>query len=125
MTEILFASSYDEENGPEKILTGNKREFWTSTGLFPQEIFIQLDKERNVSSIYISCYGVKRISIETCDNDSAVNFTKQTEMNDLPNLGKVVDITLNFNSPGKTKLIKVTILEGYEDFCTIHSLTLK
>ena len=43
MSEILFSSSYDEKNSPENILSPSKNKFFSSTGMFPQEICIQFD----------------------------------------------------------------------------------
>ena len=120
--EILFASSYDDKYGPENILNSSKG-LWTSTGLFPQEVVIQLESPKIIKSINLSTYAVKKISIETCENDSAVNFIKQAEMQEVPfTEGKTQDFFLNFNQNSKAKLVKLKIDEGYDDFISIKSV---
>ena len=48
MAEVIFASSYDEKNPPSNIFSSNKKEFFSSTGMLPQELCIQFEKEKIV-----------------------------------------------------------------------------
>jgi heat shock protein beta-11 len=126
MAETIFSSSYDGKYSPENVLTVSPKEFWVSTGLFPQELSIQLDDESVVNSASLVTYGVKKIMIETCENTSAVNFTKQASMQDVPfKENKLQEFFLNFSSPKTTKIIKITVLEGYDEFCSINYISLK
>ena len=61
MSEILFSSSYDEKNPPENILLPSKNKFFSSTGMFPQEICIQFDTVKPVNTIDINSHGIKKI----------------------------------------------------------------
>ena len=125
MTEIIFASSFDNKFQPQNVFANNK-EFWSTTGLLPQEIIIQFDAPRTISSASLSCFAVKKICIESFENDSAVNFVKQAEMIDIPfNESKLQEFSLTFSSNTKIKLLKVRIEEAYDDFCTIHNITFK
>src|SRR4051812_7062006 len=107
MSEIVFASSYDDQFPPMNVLSNNK-ESWVTTGLYPQSVFISLENEKKVTSVNISSLGVKKIEVETCENESAVTFVKQAEMNDIPfKEGKAQEYFLNFsNSNVKVKIIK-------------------
>ena len=58
MSEIIFSSSYDEKNPPENILNPSKDKFFSSTGMFPQEIGIQFDSVKEVKSVSIVSYGI-------------------------------------------------------------------
>ena len=60
MAEIIFSSSYDEKNPPENILNPSKDKFFSSTGMFPQEICIQFDSVRTIRSVSIVSYGIKK-----------------------------------------------------------------
>jgi len=126
MSEILFSSSYDDTHPPQNILTNNK-EFWTCTGLYPQELCIHLDSTRNINSVSISSFGVKQIIIETCESESAGTFVKQAEMIDVPpGNGKLQEYFLNFTQQSsKVKILKLKILDGYEEFCSVHSIVFK
>lgn len=122
--EVLFSSCYDDKYPPTAILN-SKKEFWTTTGLFPQEMILQLDNARVIKSISISSYALKKIVIETSESESATNFVKQAEMVDIPyQEGKLQDFFLNFSSPTKAKLLKIKVEEGFEDFVSIISANL-
>ena len=125
MSEIIFSSSYDEKHPPENIFDVSKQKFFASTGMFPQEICIQFDNLKMINSIGLSSYGIKKISIQTCENDSVVNFKVQAEQNEIPNSGGLQKIKLNLTKNPKVKVLKLEVLEGYEDFFTIHNIDIQ
>ena len=122
MAEIIFSSSYDEKNPPENILNPSKDKFFTSTGMFPQEICIQFDTVKPVKSVGVISHGIKKISIQTCENDSVVNFKTQAEQNEIPNDSGLQKIKLNLVKNPNAKVLKIEVLDGYEDFFSIHSV---
>ena len=122
MAEIIFSSSYDEKNPPENILNPSKDKLFTSTGMFPQEICIQFDTVKPVKSVGVISHGIKKISIQTCENDSVVNFKTQAEQNEIPNDSGLQKIKLNLVKNPNAKVLKIEVLEGYEDFFSIHSV---
>ena len=125
MSEIIFSSSYDEKNPPENILNPSKDKFFSSTGMFPQEICIQFDSVKTVNSVGISSYGIKKLSVQTCENDSVVNFKVQAEQNEIPNERGLQKIKLNLVKSPKVKVLKIEVIEGYEDFFSIHSVNIE
>ena len=123
MAEVIFASSYDEKNPPENVLDTTKKKFFASTGMFPQEICIQYEPFKIVNSVSITSYGIKKVAIYTCENDSAVNFVKQAEKNDIPESNNSLQSTkLELKKSPRVKVLKIEILEGYEDFFSIHNI---
>ena len=52
--EVIFSSSYDDRNPPTNIFTDNKKDFFSSTGMFPQEITIQFNTVKNLSKKLLS-----------------------------------------------------------------------
>ena len=125
MSEVIFSSSYDDRNPPTNIFTPNKNEFFSSTGMFPQEITIQFNTVKNISKINLVSYGIQKIKIETCENDAVVKFTKQAEQSEVPNPNSIQNISLALTKNPKIKILKIIILEGYEDFFTIHSVNIQ
>ena len=105
MSEVIFSSSYDDRNPPTNIFTSNKNEFFSSTGMFPQEITIQFNTVKNLSKINLVSYGIKKIKIETCENDTVVKFKTQAEQKDVPNSNRRSKI---FNKE-KSKIILIMI----------------
>lgn len=127
MAEVIFSSSYDEKNKPNNIFNSNKGEFFSSTGMYPQELCLQFETERMVNSITILSYAIKRIEIQTCENDSAVNFTLEAEQNEIPQSsgGSLQNIHLNLAKSPRTKVLKIVVSQGYEDFFSIHSVNIQ
>ena len=114
MSEILFSSSYDEKNPPENILSPSKDKFFSSTGMFPQEICIQFDSVKTVNSVGISSYGIKKLSVQTCENDSVVS--KMVYLDDCVRIvrGQDVSVFSPFDGgiyvPAYGKLDELTII---------------
>ena len=125
MAEVIFASSYDEKNPPSNIFSSNKKEFFSSTGMFPQELCIQFETEKIVKGVSITSYGIKKVEIQTCENDSVVNFTKQAEQGDVPSSSGLQNISLTLGKSPRVKVLKIVILEGYEDFFTIQQVSIQ
>ena len=119
--EIIFASSYDEKHPPENIFDNNKKTFFSSTGMFPQEICIQFEPFKIVNNVTITGSGIKKIAIHTCENDSAVNFIKQAEQKNVPNSGGLQSLKLDLKKSPRVKVMKIEVLEGYDDFFSIHT----
>ena len=125
MAEVIFASSYDEKNPPSNIFSSNRKEFFSSTGMFPQELCIQFETEKIVKGVSITSYGIKKVEIQTCENDSVVNFTKQAEQGDVPSSSGLQNISLTLGKSPRVKVLKIVILEGYEDFFTIQQVSIQ
>ena len=119
--EIIFASSYDEKHPPENIFDNNKKTFFSSTGMFPQEICIQFEPFKIVNNVSITGSGIKKIAIHTCENDSAVNFIKQAEQKNVPNSGGLQSLKIDLKKSPRVKVMKIEVLEGYDDFFSIHT----
>ena len=123
--EVIFSSSYDDRNPPTNIFTDNKKDFFSSTGMFPQEITIQFETSKTVNKVNLISYGIKKIKIETCENDTVVKFKTQAQQNDISNPNSLQNISLNLSDKGKVKVLKIVVEEGYEDFFTIHSVNIQ
>ena len=119
--EVIFSSSYDEKNPPENIFDNLKKTFFSSTGMFPQEINIQFEPFKIVNSVSLTGYGIKKIAVHTCENDSAVKFIKQAEQSNISNSGGLQSIKLELKKNPRVKVLKLEVLEGYEDFFSIHT----
>ena len=91
--------------------------------MYPQEICIQFNTPIKIQSVNISSFGIKSVQIQTCENDSVVNFTKQAGQNEVPNNSDLQNINLSLTANPLVKVLKLIVLEGYEDFFSIHSVT--
>ena len=58
--EVKCATSFDERFDPKNVLdTRNMKNFWMTTGLYPQEILLQLSQPKVVSEVRFSSSGGK------------------------------------------------------------------
>ena len=123
MAEIIFSSCYDEKYPPQNILDNQKNKYFISTGMYPQEICVQFNETRSLNSINLNAFGIKKICILTCESDSAVNFKKQAEQSEIPNSNKIQNIKLDLTGRPSVRVLKIEVLEGYDNFFSIHNLS--
>jgi len=125
-TEVIFSTSYDDKYPPSNILNENNNGmFWSSTGLYPQEIVLSLGQSKNISKIYIKGFNIKRMSIEACENDSAVKFSCICDNMKIPESKGIQEFTCECSGNFNSKIIKLIIHEGYGYFCIINSVVIK
>ena len=51
MTEIVCATSFDERFDPANVLSNNPKEFWISTGLYPQELTFTFPNAKVINEV--------------------------------------------------------------------------
>lgn len=125
-TEVIFSTSYDDKYPPSNILNENNNGmFWSSTGLYPQEIVLSLGISKSISKIYIKGMNLKRISIESCENDSAVKFICICDSLKIEESKGIQEITCECSGNFNSKILKLIINEGYGFFCIINSVVIK
>lgn len=123
--EVIFCTSYDDKYPPNSILNSSNSMFWTSTGLYPQEIVLNLNSGKVINELTLQGYNIKKLSIETCENDSAVKFISQCEIENITQKSGFQDIQCKFLSKVSNKIIKIMIQEGHGFFCCINSINIK
>ena len=65
--EVKCATSFDERFDPKNVLENrNLKSFWITTGLYPQEILIQLESPKLISEVKFVTAGARKIVIEGC-----------------------------------------------------------
>ena len=69
---VISASSNDLLHLPDSILGGyDKQTFWMSTGIFPQEIVVQLGAASLIKSVDIVSMGIRKLQLDKCDGPQA------------------------------------------------------
>mmetsp|Transcript_19947 Transcript_19947/g.19983 ORF Transcript_19947/g.19983 Transcript_19947/m.19983 type:complete len:125 (-) Transcript_19947:18-392(-) len=121
MARVLMATSYDEQFPADNILSQPTREFWMSTGVYPQEILIQLTPAKSLRSIRFVSTKVRQIVVEGSEGPHLGNFVKigETEIGDSRDLQRE---TVEINSTKVFQYVKFVIASGWNDFVSIHSL---
>mmetsp|Transcript_101356 Transcript_101356/g.302243 ORF Transcript_101356/g.302243 Transcript_101356/m.302243 type:complete len:203 (+) Transcript_101356:172-780(+) len=122
--KIFMVSSLDPAHPPENVLDGSDVTYWISTGLYPQEILLGLGRPARVSSVRLSCTRVRGVRFEGCHEDKPVNFTLLAEFE----VADAQDGRLQFHEMlcgeqvRPTEYVRLLILSGWDDFCTIHRI---
>jgi len=121
-----MVSSLDEEHPADNAIDGNDRTYWISTGLYPQEILVQLCHPSWVSSLCIASTQVKQLRIEGCNEDQPVNFHPLADGELAESSGRLQVKELACPQQDRPiRFIRMMILSGWHDFCTVHRLQVK
>lgn len=123
---VLMVSSLDEDHPGENVTDGSDRSYWISTGLYPQEILLELSMPAWVSFLTLSSTNVKQVLVEGCHDQSPVNF-HALGGGDVDNThGQLQLQVLTLKEQQQpVKYVRLAILSGWHDFCSVHRLQLE
>lgn len=124
---VVMVSSLDLNHPGENVIEANERTYWISTGLFPQEIILELCRPSRVSSVKIVVTHVRSVRIEGAE-ESPVNFQvlAEEELDDKHGGVQVREMQCRFGSgcntgeEGLIEFIRVSILSAWHDFASVH-----
>jgi hypothetical protein len=126
--EVSSSTSHSVHYPPSAVSDGVSSTFWSSTGLYPQELTIGLNSITDIKRIeFISC-GIKSVQILKGDslNSSANNsweiIYSQKKCDDSD--GEIQILTPDIPSDIRTGYIKIKILSGYYDICNIYKVSI-
>ena len=85
--EVKYATSFDERFNPKNVLESGKDKFWITTGLYPQELAIELKKPQPIGSIRFTTTGAKKVEIQGCKDSKGNDFVKLGESKEIANKG--------------------------------------
>ena len=93
-----------------------------STGLFPQEILLQLTTPSAPRSIRIVSSNVRQVIVEGCEGNHPGNFSKIGETELGSNSGDLQRESIDLSISKPINFIKVMIMLGWDEFVSVHSL---
>ncbi len=73
---ISSASCYSSVHPPSAVLENNVTSFWMTTGIFPQEIVLQLAESSSIKSVDLIATGLRNIELSKCDGQQASNWER-------------------------------------------------
>mmetsp|Transcript_28450 Transcript_28450/g.52472 ORF Transcript_28450/g.52472 Transcript_28450/m.52472 type:complete len:235 (+) Transcript_28450:188-892(+) len=123
---VIMVSSLDEDHSGDNVIDGDDRSYWISTGLFPQEVLLQLCSPCWVSSFKLATTHVRRLRLEGCHEDVPINFhlMAESDLVDAHGSMQVKEISCNHQQQ-PIVFIRLYILAGWHDFCSVHRLQVK
>ena len=106
---VISASSNDLVHIPTSIISRNgNSSFWMSTGIFPQEIVIQLGAASLIKTVDIISMGVRKIQLDKCEGPQA-------------NSWEIVSGAEANDADGDLQRLSLQVLASHSDFCYINS----
>mmetsp|Transcript_5152 Transcript_5152/g.4352 ORF Transcript_5152/g.4352 Transcript_5152/m.4352 type:complete len:91 (-) Transcript_5152:207-479(-) len=76
MSEIVSATSFDQRFSSQNIFDKDMSTFWITTGLYPQEIIIDLKAPHNLNELKTKSMRIKNLTVEACSDSSGSEFFK-------------------------------------------------
>eukprot|EP00035_Acanthoeca_spectabilis_P017786 m.375140 g.375140 ORF g.375140 m.375140 type:complete len:145 (-) comp16698_c0_seq3:3806-4240(-) len=120
--QVSHTTSWDPNHAPETVIDGSDVTFWTTTGLFPQELIITFDSVVQVEAIESRTFNVKNMKIlrsvsmfptefnEICSSDIPENENGQQQR-----FSHKVNATA-------VRHLKFVFVSGWDDFVGVYSL---
>mmetsp|Transcript_38694 Transcript_38694/g.77946 ORF Transcript_38694/g.77946 Transcript_38694/m.77946 type:complete len:375 (-) Transcript_38694:126-1250(-) len=120
---VLWVSSLDADHPGENVIDGREGSYWLSTGMYPQEILLALAYPCLISAVRLAATSVRAVRIEGCSEDTPVNFKAlaEVELTDSQGLLQVEDLPCD-QAPWQVEFLRVVILSGWHDFCSVHAV---
>ena len=124
--EVKCATSFDERFDPRNVLDkDNMQTFWLTTGLYPQEILIQLKAPKVISEVKFNTQGARKIVIEGCKQANSQTFTRIGESKDLPERSGFQSDSVTITEQAPINSFKFIIQDGWEEFTSVHSVSIQ
>ena len=118
--QVVSTTSYDDNFVPQNILSPGPSTFYMTTGLYPQEITLELSEIRDIRQVIISHINVCGFEVYGCDNNPSLQFNKIGEIH-TQNLPRICTETIQCKGH-QCKYLKIVILNGYGRFTSIHNV---
>lgn len=125
MARVLMSTSYDPDYPPDNILSTNNKEFWMSTGLYPQELVLQLNSSMTPRALRLTCSNVRQVSIETCEGSHIGNFSKVAETEFGNNGGDLQRENIDLNIQKPVNFVRIIFMSGWDEFISVHSVKIE
>jgi len=66
MVEVSCATSFDERFDPQNVLSSDPKQFWVTTGLYPQELTFRFPQAKQVNEVKFTSTGARKVRVEAC-----------------------------------------------------------
>lgn len=127
--QVSVASSFDERFLPSNMIDGDPKSFWVTTGLYPQEFVVELDRPYDIACVKLVMSGVKSLVIEKSEAEDPSTFQMVTGP---VKLGSDASASRTEITEKEIKLsgtrarhVKFIIQEGWSDFCAVYKVGLE
>mmetsp|Transcript_40262 Transcript_40262/g.48796 ORF Transcript_40262/g.48796 Transcript_40262/m.48796 type:complete len:133 (+) Transcript_40262:233-631(+) len=118
---VVMATASDERYPPEHMLDGKESTFWSTTGLYPHEFIVALSEMSKLSKVKVWSSSVRKLTVEKSDSATG-HFEKLFEIEFQDKHNRLQTEVHQVNC--KAQYLKFIIGSGWDDFCTIHKVSI-
>jgi len=121
---VFMVSSLDPDHPAEGAIDSDDHTYWISTGLYPQEMLLELGRRGTVSSVRVVSTHVRRVRIEGCWEEQPLSFAVLAEQ-DIEDTGgrlQLRELRCGAPSEGPLSYVRVVVVSGWLDFCSLHKI---
>lgn len=122
--DLLYATSLDTDHPPANAVEPNETTFWTTTGLFPQEIALKLKKPAQIIRVTTITGKVKNISLFAATNKELTEWVEIDAFN-LPAQPIKQQETHQLSLKSTTYAVKVIINQAWGPFAALYLLKIE
>eukprot|EP00754_Rhynchopus_humris_P043087 Rhum_TRINITY_DN2971_c0_g1::Rhum_TRINITY_DN2971_c0_g1_i1::g.8916::m.8916/K19369/HSPB11; heat shock protein beta-11 len=129
-TEVLMTTSSDPRFSGSNMVDGNVATFWTTTGMFPQEVLLGFQGSTvTLTRLKLWCHGVRKLVVQVSCETHPVKFKAalSMELAEKPTSTNIQTETFQINNTvgSDVRFVKLILQSGWEDFASIHSVVLE
>jgi len=119
--QIALATSSDDKHPPEHMIDGNAETFWSTTGMFPQEVVIKFQTLMRITNVHISSYNVKKLKLEASETEDSNKYDTiaETEVEETDSQLQDEEIQLGEK---RAHSLRIVIDSGYDHFVSLHKV---
>ncbi|EGD81592.1 hypothetical protein PTSG_02307 [Salpingoeca rosetta] len=121
---VVLATSWDPEHPPEALVDGEEGTFWSTTGMYPQEIVITFPAATRVTTLETKSACIKNIVIQKSSNQSPAGWDDLTST-ELTHSEGHVQLEDHKIDPCIIRHIRIIIKSGYEPFVALYSIVME
>ena len=123
---VSSSTSVSNEHPPSRIADGSMNTFWTSTGLYPQELSIALDTTAIIKKVEIISMGIKSVEISKSEIANATNWERISSRCDADDAdGNIQRLSPEIIIPdAKASYVRVRIMSGWSDIVSVFKISI-
>lgn len=118
---VLMTSSFDTSFDKSNLIDGKTSTYWSSTGMFPQEVLIELATATALSSVTFTGYNIRSVKV-----DGFVELPRSHRLapvQEYPRSEGWTTETLTLTSTMPVRFLRFTILSGWDSFVALQNIS--
>jgi heat shock protein beta-11 len=119
--QIALATSSDEKHPPEHIIDGHTESFWSTTGMFPQEVIIKFQAMMRINCVHICSLNIKKLKLEISETEDGSNYNSLAERELEETDSQLQQEEIQFGEK-RAYSLRLVIEAGFDHFISLHKI---